>query len=147
MASTIYNSFTEWMADGTMDLGGINKDTLKLALFTSASNAGSATNDYLGSLSNQVASGEGYTTGGQEIQNTSWENVGVAKMMLDGDNVIWGDQANPATITARFGVVYNATSGQDELICVFDFIEDKVCANGTFEVQFNSNGIITVDKA
>jgi hypothetical protein len=59
-----YNSFRRYIADGTID---VNSNTWKLGFYTSASNAATATLSTRTSVTNEVANGNGYTTGGKTL--------------------------------------------------------------------------------
>ncbi len=102
-------------------------DVYKLALYPSAATLNKSTTVY--SSANEVANGNGYTTGGQTL-------TGFA-VSLDGDTAIL-DFADPswpgATITARGGLIYNS-SKSNKAVAVLDFGADIVSTNGAFDVQ------------
>ncbi|MDQ7832029.1 MAG: hypothetical protein RDU30_09865 [Desulfovibrionaceae bacterium] len=139
MADLIFNSFREYMADGTFDLDG---DTLKCALLTS-SYTPDATDAVLADLSGEVSSTEtGYTTGGATLTDVTWTRSG-ATVTLDAANPAW----TSASFTARYAAIYKsgtANSITNPLICLLDFGSDKTCSNGTFTVAFNASGILTL---
>ena len=106
-----------------------------------------ATNTLYGDISgNEVASGNGYTTGGNSAALTSWtQTSGVAKLIL----------ANPATWTAsggtigpfRYAVLYDTTptSPLKPLIGWYDYGSSVTLASGEqFQVAFDAtNGVFT----
>ena len=72
MAATawaFYDSFRQKLGDGTIDL---DDDNFKIALYTSASNAATATLSINGSVTNEVTNGNGYVTGGLQISAVTW---------------------------------------------------------------------------
>lgn len=80
------------------------------ALFQSSSNCNTLTShEVLGDLTNEVANGNGYTTGGQALTNVALTRSGnVTK--FTADSPIWA--ASGGSIAARFMVIYkNATVG------------------------------------
>ena len=80
------------------------------ALFQSTSNCDTLTShEILGDLTNEVANGNGYTTGGQALTNVVLSRSGnVTK--LTADSPVWA--ASGGSIVARFAVIYkNATVG------------------------------------
>lgn len=136
MADLIYNTFPLYLGDGTIDL---DSDTLKVSLHTS-SYTPAATHSVYGDLTNEVAAGGGYTTGGETLTVTWTESSGT--VTLSGSNPSW----TTATFTARYAVVYDDTpvSPAKPLICLFDFGTDQTVSNGTFTLQFNASGILTI---
>jgi hypothetical protein len=63
---------------------------------------------------------------------------------LDAADSSW----TSATFTARGAVIYKKRGGAataDELLCYIDFAADKSCSNGTFTIQWNSEGIINLN--
>ena len=137
MANLIYNSFREWMADGTIDLDG---DTFKVALLTT-SYTPAATHLGYASLTNEVASGNGYTTGGNALDSVTWTKA-TTTVTLDAANEAW----TSATFTAAYAAIYDdtvTTPTADPLVCLFDFGGSKTVSAGTFTLQFDaSNGIL-----
>lgn len=137
MADLIYNAFPLYLGDGTIDL---DSDTLKVSLHTS-SYTPAATHSVYGDLTNEVANGNGYTTGGETLSTVTWtESSGTAT--LSAANPTW----TSSTFIARYAVVYDDTpsSPAKPLICLFDFSTDQTVSNGTFTLQFNASGILTI---
>lgn len=109
---TIYDSFLEYMADGTCDLDG---DTFKVALVTSSYTPAQDTHDTWSDVSaNEVANGNGYTTGGVTVTQTWVESAGT--VTFDSDDPSW--TASGGSITARYAVIYDdtPTSPADPLV-------------------------------
>lgn len=104
----------------------LSGDSYKLALYTSLATLTKATTVY--SSANEVV-GSGYTAGGIVL-------VGFTTA-LDGDTayIDWTTDPvwNPATITARGGLIYNA-SRSDKAVCVLDFLGDITSTAGPFTV-------------
>jgi hypothetical protein len=134
MADLIYDSFKEYIGDGTIDLDG---HTFKLMLCTS-SYTPSSTHTQKSQVTNEV-SGTGYTAGGATLQNVSWNRSG-GTVTFDADNVTWAN----STITARYGIIYDDDATNDELCVCLDFGEDKTSSNGNFTVNFHASGIFTL---
>lgn len=86
--------------------------------------------------------GTGYTTGGSPLASKVINISGSARV-FDAADVSWPS----STITADGGVLYKnsgAGAANDQLIGYFDFGSDRSSSSGTFTVQFNSNGIISI---
>lgn len=107
-AWVIYNTFKRYMADGTVDL---DADTFRLGLYTSASNAATAALSVRGSITNEVASANGYALGGKTLSGVTWSTgASAGEMRFDGTATIWS--ASGGTIpNIRYAVIYDETTG------------------------------------
>jgi len=139
MADLIYNSFTEYIGDGTIDM---DNDTFKAALLDDGHTPSAAHTHYTDVSGDELANGNGYTTGGATLANVSWGQTG-GTATFDADDPSWTE----ASFTARYAVIYSDTAGNDELVCLIDFSENKTVSNGTFTIQFNESGIFTLAKS
>jgi len=107
-AWVIYNKFKEYMGDNTIDLDG---DVFRLGLYTSASNAGTATLSTRGSVTNEVTGANGYTTGGMTLAGVTWATgASAGEMRFDATATIWSASGgNIANI--KYAVLYDETTG------------------------------------
>lgn len=111
----------------------LNTDTLKAVLTNSAPTA--ATDDQLADIT-QIASGNGYTTGGEDTQNTYSRSGGTGT--VNCVNITW-TSASAGMAQFRYVVIYDDTLTGDPLICYFDYGSGLTLAVGeTFTVKFNS---------
>jgi|TARA_Y100000310_G_scaffold247216_1_gene252773 putative effector of murein hydrolase len=95
---TFTNGGRTKLLNGTFD---IDTDTFKMALLQSTSNIGAASTTYAG-LTNEVANGNGYTTGGQSITLTL---SGTTTVTVDIDtDPMW--TASGGSIVAMYAVIY-----------------------------------------
>ena len=116
-------------------------DTYKIALYTSSATYGPTTTTY--SSTNEVANGNGYTTGGATLSGFN--------VTLDGTTAILDFTTDPtwaaATITARGFMIYNSSKSNKALF-VGDFGSDVSSTNDTFTVSFPapaaSTGLIRI---
>jgi len=140
MATTIsgYTSYKQYVHDGTINLNSTGK--IMLALVTS-SYTYSAAHTVWGDVSaNEVATGDGYTTGGEALGSLS-----VNSTRFDAADVPW----TSLTKTFRCGVLYlddtvNAIVNPVIAYILFDDTPaDISIGGGDFTVQWNSSGIIT----
>lgn len=123
--TAVANSFKQEILDGTH----VAADTYKIALYVAASTIGAATTAY--TVTNEVASGGGYTTGGMALTGrTTSLDTGTAILDFTTDPV-W----STATITARGCMIYNSTKA-NRTVSVHDFGADITSTNGNFTVQF-----------
>ena len=102
-------------------------DVYKIALYVAASTIGIGTAAY--TATNEVANGNGYTTGGLTLAGR--------QVVLDGTTQILDWTTDPvwaaSTITARGAMIYNSTRANASL-CVLDFGADITSTNGNFTV-------------
>lgn len=106
----------------------LSGDVYKIALYASAATLSKATTAY--SATNEVANGNGYTTGGATLSGL--------QTALDTDTAYLDWTTDPtwpaSTITARGALIYNA-SKSNKAVAVLDFGGDIISTNGTFTVQ------------
>jgi hypothetical protein len=104
-------------------------DTFKIALYTSAATLSNATTAY--TTSNEVANGNGYTTGGNilSVSQTPTSTGNVA--FISFANSSWSN----ATITAAGALIYNNSKG-NSAVASLSFGGDKTSTSGTFSVIF-----------
>ena len=119
---------TQFKKDVMLGLHDLDSDTIKIALYTSSATLNATTDTY--TTSNEVANGNGYTTGGVTLANASVIENGTSGC-FDADNPEW----TSATFTARGALIYNDTDG-DRAIAVLDFGGDFSVAGGTFKIVF-----------
>ncbi len=127
------NVFVEDIFQKVHDLFGTD-DLLKIALTNTAP---VATNTILANIT-QVASGNGYTTGGEDTQNNGTRSTGT--FTLQGTQVVW------TAVTGQMGpfryiALYNdtPTSPVDPLIAWWDHgTSETLEVDETFTVKFNN---------
>ncbi len=113
MASAVFfHAFVEDLAEGVHDFA---LDTFTIALSNTAPTA--ATDDELVDIT-QIANGNGYTTGGQALDNpTSSQTSGTYSFNAD-DEVFTASGGTMATF--QYAVLYNNSATNDEIICYWD---------------------------
>lgn len=118
--------------------------TPKVALFTATFSPAQDTQELYSALTNEVANGNGYTTGGNSCANpTITEDAANNKQTFDADNpATW--TASGAGFSFRYIVVYDSTSG---LLIGYDDYGSTVTMSGangdTFAYAFDAAGIFT----
>ena len=137
ISQAMCTSFKTELLGGTHDL---DTDVIKIALFTSAATLGATTTAY--SSTNEVASGSGYTTGGNTLAGAVISSSGTTAF-VDFSDSTWSS----ASFTARGALIYNSSKA-NRAVAVLDFGADKTSTNGDFVVQFPtadaSNAIIRI---
>ena len=124
---TLTTSFKQQILQAEQNLA---TDTLKLALYTGLATLGPNTTVY--DTTYEVV-GTGYTAGGNILTGVTISTSANGVVYVDFANSVW----NPASFTARGGLIYNASKG-NKSIAVLDFGADKTCQN-SFTVQMPEN--------
>ncbi len=91
-----------------------------MTLHTSASNAATATLSTYGSVNNQVANGNGYTTSGKQFNNTWTAGASAASYRFNTTSVGTFWSATGGTIpNVKFAVIWctGASAGAKKLLC------------------------------
>ncbi len=125
----------------------LDSDNIYIALYTSSATLSAATDGYI--TSNEVANGNGYTTGGNAL---------ASKAVTENSTSGVFDAADPewtsATFTARGALIYNKTLGDASsnargAIAILDFGGDFSVSGGTFRIVFpaatKDNAIVRID--
>ena len=136
-----YNSFKSDMADGTLDL---DNDIFEIVLLKSTSNASDATLSSYGSLTNEVASANGYTQGGKTLSATTWSTgASASELRFDGTAVIW--TASGGSIASIMYAVIKESGGQ---LVAWSKISSSVFAvtdGNTLTITPSANGIFELN--
>lgn len=118
----------------------LDADSYKIALFQSTSNIGASSTTYAG-LTNEVANGNGYTTGGNAVTMT---RSGTTTVTFDTtDPAVW--TASGGSIVARFAVLYEV-AGNVLCYCLLDSTpaDVTVTAGNTLTLTINASGVFTL---
>ena len=125
----------------------LDSDDIYIALYTSSATLSAATDGY--TTSNEVANGNGYTTGGNALSSKTVDENSTSGV-FDAADPEW----TSATFTARGALIYNKTLGDASsnargAIAILDFGGDFSVAGGTFKIVFPaataSNAIVRID--
>lgn len=136
MATVVkYTHAPRRFSDGTMDW---DTDTFKCALLTSSYTPSAAHTVWADASANEVASGNGYTTGGVTLTGCAATNT-----MLDCNDPTW----NALSKTFRHAVFYKsgtANSLVNPLVAYVDF-GSNITATGTdFVITIDSLGLLAL---
>lgn len=139
MADLIYDTFKEYLGDGTIDM---DADAFKIMLLTDTHTPDQTDAGYADVSAEEVSSGNGYTTGGESLTSVVWDRTG-GTVKFDAADAQW----TSATFTARYAIIYDdsvTTPTADPLVCLIDFTANKQVSSGTFTIEFNASGIMTL---
>lgn len=129
-------SFKVEILTGTHNFTASTGDTFKLALGKAAASIvgtyGAATTNYsdLTGNSDELANGNGYTTGGNTLTSVTPTSDGTTAV-CDFDNTTWSS----ATFTTSGGIIYNS-SASNAACAVLSFGGDQTVSSGDFQIQF-----------
>jgi hypothetical protein len=128
MASLIYNSFWDDVVRGLLD---VDSSTFKVLLTTSAYTEDKDTHLVRTAVTNEVAAGNGYTTGGNTVTVTVAKDNATDRITITLPGSTWTTAAGQ-TLTARKAVYYQnvGTAATDRLVAVVDFTTDQTASNG-----------------
>lgn len=131
-----FESLTEALAEKVHNLGA---DALKLML---SNTAPVSTNTVKVNIT-EIAAGNGYTAGGAALTiSSSAQTSGTYKLVLA--DVVF--TATGAVGPFRYGVIYNSTATNGELVGYIDYGSSVSLINGeTFTFDFDAtNGVLTI---
>jgi len=129
ISQAMCSSFKQQLFLGEHDL---DTDVIKIALYTSAATLGASTTAY--TTSDEVANGNGYTTGGNTLTGASVSLSGTTAF-VDFSDTTWA----ASTITARGALIYNS-SKSNKAVAAFDFGANVVSVTGTFTIDLPAAG-------
>jgi len=131
ISQAMCTSFKVQLLSGAQNFNIGTTKVYKIALYTSAATLGAGTTTYSGTT-NEVASGGGYTTGGNTLVVSQVPTNGGSgtTAFIDFADTTW----SAATITARGALIYNSTD--DSTVAVLDFGSDKTSTAGDFTIRF-----------
>lgn len=112
-------------------------DTIKVLLTTSSYTPNQDTHDFLDDITNEVANGSGYTTGGETLGTKALTyDTASNTVRLDAADTVWTFSGSK---TMRYAVVYKDTgsSATSPLMGYIDFGSDQT-SSGTFTLQYDA---------
>lgn len=142
---TVIDQFLEGLG---REVHQLETDDFKVGLVTSTTTPTAATaNPCWGAggstnwSTNQVTPGGNYATGGPSIGGTYSQTSGTAT--FDGTDVsITQNASNPTN--ARWGIGYNDTTTNKEVVFFIDLGADIDLSAGDFSITWNASGIFTI---
>ena len=130
ISQAMVTSFKVGLLNGDFDFGTGTSQVFRIALYTSAATLGAATTAY--TTSNEVATGGGYSAGGNTLTISAVPASSGTTAFLDFSDTTW----TSSTITARGALIYLADGVTNPAVAVLDFGSDKTSTSGDFTIQF-----------
>tara|TARA_R110002126_G_scaffold50118_1_gene138433 strand:+ start:309 stop:764 length:456 start_codon:yes stop_codon:yes gene_type:complete len=147
LTSALCSTFKKELLEGDHDFNN-GADAFKLALFKANASItgthGAATTNYsdMTGNSDELANGNGYSTGGNTLTNVDPSVSGTTAITDFADTSF-----TSATFTTRGCIIYN-TNDSNSAVMVIDFGGDYTVTGGTFTIAFPtadaSNAIIRI---
>jgi hypothetical protein len=142
---TVYQSFAEYIADGTIDM---DTDTFKVSLHTSAYTPSASSHTVYANLTNELSTANGYTNGGATLASVTWNRSG-GTVTFDAADVVW--TASGGSIAARYAVIRKDGTANAIVSPLVAYIlldttpaDVTATAGNTFTLQWNASGIFTL---
>jgi hypothetical protein len=139
----VYNLAKKKIGNTTINLAAT---TYRMALHTSASNAATLTLGVYGaSITNEVATGNGYTAGGKTLTSERWTvGASVKAYMFDVGDIIWTGTGGTIP-NIKFADIYvsAAATANKHLLCVASLTSNQftLASGNTLTLQINSLGV------
>lgn len=138
-----YNTFKRKLLEGDIDFGS---DSIKVMLLTSSYSPSIDAHEFLDDVDTyEVATGGGYTEGGQELtsKTVSADNAD-DEGVFDAADPEW--TADVTGFTARYAVLFKDTGNPatSPLIAYWDFGADQTPQSMAFTLTINSEGLINL---
>lgn len=144
---TLFNIAKKKLGDGTIDL---DTHTFKIALCGSSQSidatfAGTSTDARYADLTAQLSTANGYTSGGATLASVTWTRS-TGTVTFDAADVSW--TLTGAGITYKYGVVYDDTATNKDLLGFFDADNSSGSATtsptaGTHTITWNASGLFS----
>ena len=115
----------------TASTGNTFKLALMVATAVGSGTYGAATTSYDNLTTDELANGNGYTTGGNTLTSVTPVADGTTAV-CDFDNTTW----SAATFTTCGGIIYNDTAAGNPACAVLSFGGDQQVSSGDFQIQF-----------
>lgn len=143
----VYDSFKVWLGDGTFDM---NADTFNVMLVNNAYTPSISTHSVLADITDEVANGNGYLTGGAVLASVTWTKSG-STTKFDAADPSWTASGAPVG-PFRKGVIYKdgtANAHVSPLVgyCVLDASDITIGDGNTFSIRWAAAGILTLTGA
>jgi hypothetical protein len=135
MANALYNRFKQDVLKKVHNLG---TDTIMVAL-VSGYTFSQSHQVWADVSSSEIANGNGYTTGGQQLTGNAVSIDGTNNRgVFSANNPSWSS----STITATGAIIYSASATGNPLIAYIDFGGAKSDSASIFTIQWDASGVL-----
>lgn len=145
-AWTFYNEAKKYLMQGDIDL---NSSTIRMGLYTSASNAATATLSRHDQVTNELADGNGYSSSGKALSAVTWTaGASASEMRLDCTAKIFtASGGNLANIKFAVLFIEGASAGARKLLAYSQLSTGQftVTTGNTLTITPSANGIFELN--
>jgi hypothetical protein len=142
-AWTVYNEAKKYIGSALLSLATAKR----LTLHTSASNAATATLSIFSELTNEVASGNGYSSSGKSLASIVWTvGASAGQYMFDAADVVF-TATGGVIANIKFAVISQVSGGASgKLLCRSQLTSSQFSlgSGNTLTLQMASAGILTL---
>jgi hypothetical protein len=139
----VYNEAKKFIGAGTLILSTAKR----ISLHTSASNASTKTLSIYSELTNEVGSGNGYSSSGKSLATVAWtQGASAGQYKFDADDVVW-TATGGSIANIKFAVISNVSGGASgKLLCKSRLTSSQftLSSGNTLTLQMNASGILTL---
>jgi hypothetical protein len=144
-AWTVYNLAKKKIGNATLNLAAT---VFRLSLFTSASNAATATLGVIASVTNEVSEANGYSSSGKALTGEIWTvGASAGQYKFDVDDVVFtATGGNIANIKHAVIWLSGASAGARHLLCRSQLSSSQftLSSGNTMTIQMASAGVLTL---
>jgi hypothetical protein len=128
--------YLEFLYELTQATHDISSDTYKVALLTSSYSPDVSTDALWSAISsNEVSSGNGYTTGGETLTLSISKDTANDRIKITATDTTWAT----LTKTFRYAVIYRSASGN--LVGYINFGSDQSPSAENYTIYWNATGV------
>jgi len=145
-AWTFYNEAKKYLMSGDIDL---NSSTFRMGLYTSASNAATATLSRHDQVTNEIGDGNGYSSSGKALAAVTWTaGASASEMRFDATANLW-TATGGSIANVRYAVIFieGASAGARKLLCysALSTAQFTVTTGNTLTITPSANGIFELN--
>jgi hypothetical protein len=141
----LYNLAKKKIGNATINLASAN---FRILLVTSASNFATKTLILAGSLTNEIADGNGYSTSGKALSGRVWTaGASAQQYKFDVDDPVWTATGGAiSNIKAAVILTSGASAGARHLLAYASLTSTQftLSSGNTLTLQMNSSGVFTM---
>ncbi len=146
-AWTVYNEAKKKIGNGTLSLAS-TAFHIQLHSSTSTNQAATATLSIISQVTNEVGSGNGYSSSGKAMGGEVWTvGASAGQYKFDASDVVWtGTGGSIANIKYAVIWISGASAGSRYLLCYSQLTSSQftLASGNTLTIQMNSSGILTL---
>ena len=135
---TPYYSSKKYMMSGAID---VDSDAFRMALFTSASNAATATLSTYASVSNEVTEAFGYSSSGKALTGITWATGASARVYRWSHAALVWTAAGGNIANVKYAVIWDTTSGKLMCFAQLSTAQFTIASGTTMTMTPSSSGV------